>query len=587
MKRLLSIALTLALSLSLLTCARAYAHEPVTPTEDEYPISGSYLLTPFDESTDPTDPSDPTNPSDPSDPTDPSEPEEPTEPEDPTDPSEPEDPTDPTDPDDPGDEPEPVVLPFTDVRETHWFYGDVCFVYANGIMNGMSETQFMPDRTLTRGEVVTVLYRVSGQPETLADCPFSDVPSGEYYFTPVLWAAENGIVNGVTETTFCPKDPITREQIATIFFRYYAIYLEQEVSFSGDLTTYPDHDAVHDYATDALSWAVGCELMRGIASGSTVTLSPRATTTRAQLAALLTRLCAMDGVMDSGNGGSGSDGGNEDEDGEDENKFGQSSPEIIEFIKGREGFRANPYWDYSQWSVGYGTCCRDEDGNRVTSRADEHKIADKYRNLTVEAAEQLLMESLAEEYEPTILGFADKHGLEFTQNQFDALVSFTYNLGGAWTSSSYKISRLLSGKEEYANGWTDLDFMEAYGSWCRVGGKVATGTCDRRLREAAIFLYGDYGYENPRFAFVRYDGNGSYLTTSNSTGNIYTDAVDYFTIGEPYGELLTPEWVAADDEDTSNKVFLGWFTGDGAEVTGETIVKSNCTLIAKWGNAES
>lgn len=557
MKRLLSIVLTLTISLSLLTCTRAYAHDPVTATENEYPISASALLTPNDETTDPTDPTDPTEPEEPTDPTEPGE--------------------------DP--EPEPVVLPFTDVRETHWFYGDVCFVYANDIMKGMSNTEFMPDRTLTRGEVVTVLYRVTGSPEAAAQCPFTDVPAGEYYYTPVLWAAENGIVNGVTETTFCPKDPITREQVATILFRYYVSYLGQEVSFSGDLSAYPDHDAVHDYAKDAVSWAVGCGLMRGIAEGNTVHLSPRATTTRAQLAALLTRLCAMDGVMDGPGKGDDEEEGDNGDEGEDGNEYGDASLEIIEFIKGREGFRADPYWDYSQWSVGYGTCCRDENGNRVTSKADEDKIADKYKNLTMEAAETLLKESLAEEYEPTVKNFAAKHGLEFTQNQFDAMVSFTYNLGGSWTSSSYKISRLLSGREEYADSYTDLEFMDAFGSWCRVSGKVATGTCDRRLREAAIFLYGDYGYENPKFAFVRYNGNGSYLTTSSSTGNDYTDAVDYFTIGEPYGELLVPEWVPADGEDTVKKVFLGWYTGDGIQVTAETIVKSNCTLIAKWGDA--
>ena len=286
MKRLLPIALTLALSLSLLTCARAYAHEPVTPTEDEYPISGSYLLTPFDESTDPTDPSDPTNPSDPSDPTDPSEPEEPTEPEDPTDPSEPEDPTDPTDPDDPGDEPEPVVLPFTDIRETHWFYGDVCFVYANGIMNGMSETQFMPDRTLTRGEVVTVLYRVSGQPETLADCPFSDVPSGEYYFTPVLWAAENGIVNGVTETTFCPKDPITREQFFSIIGNFLMVVEFNRIDDTTvDLTTFSDGHLVQEYAKPATRLLYSM----GIVKGSGGKLEPRAHTQCQQALAMFYR----------------------------------------------------------------------------------------------------------------------------------------------------------------------------------------------------------------------------------------------------------------------------------------------------------
>lgn len=536
MKRLLSIVLTFALTMGIFTCVPVLAHEPVIPTESEYPIGMPVPVVPAEDTTEPA-------------------------------------------PKDPGEESEPVVLPFTDVWESHWFYPDVCFVYANKIMKGTSNTEFMPGRTLTRGEAVTALYRISGSPEIVGESHFTDVPSGEYYYIPVLWAEENGIVTGMTESTFCPKDPITREQIATIFFRYYATFIDKEVSFSGDLSAFPDQDMVLEYARDAISWAVDCKLMRGIADSITVRLAPKASTTRAQLAALLTRLCAMDGVMNPP--------GDEDEgsNGEDENDICDSSQAIIEFIKEREGFRVNPYWDHSQWSVGYGTCCRDEEGNRVTSNADKDKIADKYWNLTREAAEILLKEALAAEYEPIVRNFAAKHSLEFTQNQFDALVSFTYNLGSAWTSSSYKLSRLLSGKGEYAEGYTHLQFLDAYGSWCRVSGKVSVGTCERRLKEAAIFLYGDYDYANPKFTFVRYDGNGSYLTTSNSTGNTYTDAVAYFTIGEPYGELLTPQWTPADEGDTSQKVFLGWFTGDGIQVTAETIVKSNCTLIAKWGDA--
>lgn len=219
----------------------------------------------------------------------------------------------------------------------------------------------------------------------------------------------------------------------------------------------------------------------------------------------------------------------------------RSSEEILGFIKGREGFSAVPYWDYAQWTVGYGTYCKNKDG----SRCDNYnggvippEMDERYLEVTKEEAEAFLREEIAESYEPFITAYEKKHDLSFTQSQFDALLSFTFNLGPAWTSGGYMLSDWLEGK---SSDPSDLGLVRGMGVWCRVAGSVAWGTCERRLREAQIFLYGDYqgDGDHPNYRYVKYKGNGSLLSGR------YTDAVDYFRKGEAYGSLLEPVWNAA------------------------------------------
>lgn len=177
-------------------------------------------------------------------------------------------------------------LPFTDVAESAWYYEAVSYVYHKGIMKGMSEALFAPNSTLTRGQLVTTLYRMDGSPsvEGLIN-PFTDVTEGSYYTDAVIWAYDNGIVNGVTETTFCPDQPISREQIATILYRY-----DGENAVEEDhLSQFTDGEKVSAYAEEAMNWAVANGLLNGIGSGNTVTLSAKATATRAQIATIITR----------------------------------------------------------------------------------------------------------------------------------------------------------------------------------------------------------------------------------------------------------------------------------------------------------
>ena len=156
----------------------------------------------------------------------------------------------------------------------------------SGYMMGMSDTVFGISGSVTRGQLVTILYRVAGAPgvEGLEN-PFTDVEAGRFYTDAVIWAANNGIVSGVTEDTFAPNGAITREQIATILYRFD----KAEPAVEDNLKQFPDGEKVSGYAKDAMNWAVSQGLISGIANGEETTLSATATATRAQIAVILFR----------------------------------------------------------------------------------------------------------------------------------------------------------------------------------------------------------------------------------------------------------------------------------------------------------
>ena len=174
--------------------------------------------------------------------------------------------------------------PFYDVRPGDWFYDAVIWAYENGIMDGMDIGWFQPDGTVSRAMAVTVLYRMEGRPAVSGNSGFTDVVSGSWYDDAVTWASKNGIVLGVTEDTYRPNDPITREQLAAILYRY-AGYKGYYRSASADLTGHADYAEISAYAVPALRWACGC----GIIDGSASKLEPRSGATRAQLATMLMR----------------------------------------------------------------------------------------------------------------------------------------------------------------------------------------------------------------------------------------------------------------------------------------------------------
>ncbi len=180
-----------------------------------------------------------------------------------------------------------IPITFSDVKESDWYYDAVKYVVNNGLMNGMGNNEFQPNAPMTRAMLVTVLWRYVGEPME-GENIFADVPEGTWYTDAVAWAAENGIVNGTSPTTFDPEGYITREQIATILYRYCS---QQGIDTSkrADLSIFPDGDMTSNYALETLSWANAEGLINGTKVGSTVYLDPQGNATRAQVATILMR----------------------------------------------------------------------------------------------------------------------------------------------------------------------------------------------------------------------------------------------------------------------------------------------------------
>ena len=182
---------------------------------------------------------------------------------------------------------EPVDEPFLDVNESDWFYDAVAYAYENGIMDGVGGNRFAPNSETTRAQLVTILYRMEGQPAVSGDLPFTDVEAGTWYTNAVVWAAQNGIVNGVGDDTFAPGNDLTREQLVTILYRY-AEAKGYDVSASADLAGYPDGEEIQAYAREAMAWAVAENIIQGMEDD---TLKPAGNASRAQIATILMRFC--------------------------------------------------------------------------------------------------------------------------------------------------------------------------------------------------------------------------------------------------------------------------------------------------------
>ena len=181
--------------------------------------------------------------------------------------------------------PDTVANPFTDVFEKDWFYDDAMFVYKNGLMLGTSKTLLSPHGTVTRGMMATILWRMEGSLAPKGENSFTDVEAGMWYTDAITWAAENGIFAGYSMDKFGPDDPITREQLTAIFYRY-ADYKGYKLTVTGNLDKFEDADKITDYAKMVMQWAVGNGLIKGKAE---TLLDPQGTATRAEIAAMLHR----------------------------------------------------------------------------------------------------------------------------------------------------------------------------------------------------------------------------------------------------------------------------------------------------------
>lgn len=250
-----------------------------------------------------------------------------------------------------------------------------------------------------------------------------------------------------------------------------------------------------------------------------------------------------------------------------------TSQSMVDMIKDMEGFRSEPYWDVNQWSIGYGSGC----GNDKNSKPDI--------TVTEEEAEAMLMESLAENYGKTVNDYCASIGRQPSQQQFDALVDFTYNLGGSWTDGCW-LTRWLE------NPTTEMDFVNAIGRWGRVSSKANYSTCMRRIREAIVFVRGEYylahgdgsfeteldvvsNYDLPYYKLVIFQGNGGDFDG-------LSDEIRYYAVGDTYCSFQTPV--------REGYNLVGWQVTEvnssdvdaPYSITSDAMVENHLELTAAW-----
>ena len=173
---------------------------------------------------------------------------------------------------------------FTDISG-HWAKDFICFATEQGLFQGVTDTTFVPDGAMSRAMAVTVLYRLAGEPEVTGETAFTDVNEEAYYYRALLWASQNEIAKGMTGTAFAPNASVTREQLVTFLYRYAKLQGE-DVTVTGELKGYTDTDKLGDFAMEAMTWAVENEIINGMGGGK---LAPKDTATRAQFATVLMR----------------------------------------------------------------------------------------------------------------------------------------------------------------------------------------------------------------------------------------------------------------------------------------------------------
>ena len=179
---------------------------------------------------------------------------------------------------------------YTDVSDDEWYYAAVEDCADRGLMNGTGAQTFSPNGNTTRAMLTTVLWRMAGEPEVEADCPFGDVPAGSWYDDAVRWAHAAGVTNGVSDMAFAPDAPVTREQIAALLLRF-AQLRGMPAGERAEIRYYPDAKAVSGWAAEAMQWARAAGILKGRLRDGDVYLDPRARARRCEIAEMLMRFC--------------------------------------------------------------------------------------------------------------------------------------------------------------------------------------------------------------------------------------------------------------------------------------------------------
>ena len=405
---------------------------------------------------------------------------------------------------------------FSDVSADDWFYEYVNALYLGRIVGGYGDGRFRPAANVSLGQALKMILLAAGYSEC---APVTDHWASGF----LVFAAEQGFL---TEDELGDLDgAVSRITIARLAARSLSIEPQTQVNF------FTDTEDGHVNALHML------DILGGYDDG---TFRPEKSLTRAELSAIVYRLYKLLPTMNS-----------QTTDAAGSN-FAPSNTELntsdacISYLKDKEGFRANAYWDYQQYSIGYGSRCKQNE----------------YPEGITEQQADALMRSMLAEFETELNEFMQENNVRLTSNQYDALMAFTYNTGSEWMRSSRLATILKSGS------YTDNELASALGIWCHVGSdsrNVSEDLIERRMREVKMFLYNDYtGKSSPDFCS---------LVFQTSKGKVDVD-IAFYKKGEPSAPLFAAQ--------CEMDQFIGWQTQYGMILTEGDIAMEDMTVYACW-----
>ena len=409
---------------------------------------------------------------------------------------------------------------FSDVPEDSWFYTDVMTLAESGVIGGYPDGTYRPTKKVTTGEALKMILLAAGYPEP--------EPAASHWARGYLnFAIEQGFLTRYEDISDLDVN-MTRGLVAKLAANALGL------SDPGTYGTFTDTDSPYVEALCAAG------IVGGYPDG---TYRPGASISRAEIAAIVNRIYqSREPSLPADN--------DTDLDIDPSQIKLRTTEQMIALLKSKEGFRATAYWDYSQYSIGYGSYCeKDEYPDGITEKQ----------------ADRLLRKRL-QGFEAKLDEFLDKNSIRLKEQEYDALVSFTYNNGDYWMrekNQSRLAALLISGR------YSVNEFASAFGIWCHVtsssGTEIHNGLIERRLKELKLFFYGDYDGRNT-------DGF-SYVIFRTEKGSLDVDVAVYET-----GSYYDPMFEASCDDDE----FFGWVTENGVVIDENTRVEENLTLTALW-----
>ena len=406
---------------------------------------------------------------------------------------------------------------FSDVPEDSWFYTDVMTLAESGVIGGYPDGTYRPTKKVTTGEALKMILLAAGYPEP--------EPAASHWARGYLnFAIEQGFLTRYEDISDLDVN-MTRGLVAKLAANALGL------SATGTYGTFTDTDSPYVEALCAAG------IVGGYPDG---TYRPGASISRAEIAAIVNRIYqSREPSLPADN--------DTDLDIDPSQIELRTTEQMIALLKSKEGFRATAYWDYSQYSIGYGSAC----------------TKDEYPNGITEAQADILLREMLQGFEKKLDKFLQENYITLRDNQYDALISLTYNIGSGWMKESALATLLKNGT--YSNN----ELASAIGIWCHVKSNGVTSIHDglvaRRISEINVFLYGDYSGEATGFYSVRFE--------QTEKGDRARD-IAFYEAGSAYD----PAFEATSDD---GEIFLGWYTEDGTLLT-DLRATQDLTVTARW-----